>query len=94
MDREFKIPEGRESKIRIGLAEARIEKLAAYDRDNFSLVIVPIMDDDFAGCRLVLPEETMVELCASFLHERGYIRDFDYACIVEELEYRKKKGRV
>jgi len=74
---------------------AKTVQVELYLGNNGVVSIQPITSrGEPQNCFVELDVPAMVELAINFLHQEGYVRDFDRESVLEELEYRKKKGRI
>lgn len=73
---------------------AKTVSVELSDKSGF-LTLQPITSrGEPQNCFIELDVPAMIELAINFLHQEGYVRDFDRESVLEELEYRKKKGRI
>lgn len=82
---------------RLGIFDKKFTELRAYEDTQGRTVIVPTNNDEYIGCRLVVPLLTMAELSARFLKEHGYLTREEYNAISEKIYYRAKpqsKGAI
>lgn len=79
--------------VRLGIFDKKFTELRTYEDTQGRTVIVPTNNDEYIGCRLVVPFLTMAELSARFLKEHDLLTTEDHAIIEKEINLLRNEQR-